>query len=200
MPAIRQFIGMAALVVLASGTAGAQESSDDVDLVAMSPQAQVLAPRAKSQVPGARIGWEMQDVRAAFRQASVDGLPVIVVADGADGGLFANVLRCPTFNTMAGQAHFILIPLPIADEESDSARLVNALHMDTAFKSTIAVLDMHDRHVNEILRVAGYQGEADLLVKLQDAGLAPVRPNPLPLSKVALGPQLPRDCEASSIR
>lgn len=204
MRGIRHILGLALLCASACGSARAdgapQEALNSLDLAAMSPQAQVFAPRAKSQVSGARIGWEIENVRSAFRQSSIDGLPVIIVADGADGGFFANVLRCPTFNTLAGQAHFILIPLPIADENSDAARLLNALHMDTTFKSTVSVLDLRDRQVNEVLRLTGYHGEADLLAKLEDTGLSPARPNPLPLSSVALGSEKPRDCEGSVTR
>ena len=200
MRGIRQSILVGTLSLLACVGARAQDADLQVDLAAMSPQAHVLAPRLKSQVLGARIGWEMDDIRTVFKQASLDGRPVIIVADGSDGGLFANVLRCPTFNTLAGQAHFILIPLPIVDESSDSARLANAMHMDTAFKSTISVLEMRDRQVNEVLRLAGYQGEADLLGRLEDIGFAPMRPNPLPLSSVAFGPQQPHDCEQSALR
>ena len=200
MRGIRHFLNLTLLGALACAPARAQDALNALDLAAMSPQAQVFAPRVKSQVAGARIGWEIDDIRAAFRQASIDGLPVVVVADGADGGFFANVLRCPTFNTLAGQAHFILIQLPIPDETSDAARLVNALHMDPIFKSTLSVLDLRDRQVNEVMRLAGYVGEADLINKLEETGLSPARPNPLPFTSVAFGSQQPRDCEASTLR
>jgi len=182
---------LAAAGALAAAPAAAETA--DVDFAAVGPRDPALAPLAKMQIAGSRIGWSLGDIPSAFRAAAADGLPIVVVTEGDDGGLFANVLRCPTFNTLAGQAHFILIPLPIADETSDAAKLVDALHMDPAFNSTIAVLAAAGGRVNEILRVAGYLDEASLIAKLKPAGLSPGR-NPLPLDSIALGGQAPRDC------
>src|SRR5947209_15331850 len=145
------------------------------------------------EIRGARIGWRIDDVREAFRAAAQDGLPVVVATEGDDGGLFANVLRCPGFNSLAGRAHFVLIPLPIVDEASDAARLVNALHMDPAFNSMVAVLDTGGRQVNEVLRINGYADEPTLLLKLAQAGLTAAA-NPLPLDRIALGGRPPSDC------
>jgi hypothetical protein len=191
-------IALAALWLSSVAPASGQDAGDALDLAALSPGTPVFAPRPRSEARGARIGWEIDDLGAAFRRASADGLPVVVVTDPSTGGIFANALRCPTFNTLAGQAHFILIPLPIADENSESARLANALHMDTAFKSTIAVLAMRDRQIHEVLRVSGHQTEGDLIDKFETVGLVPARPNPLPLESVALGTWKPRDCESSA--
>ncbi len=177
-----------------SCSSGRAEEPSDVDLAAIGPQSQVLAPQLKAEIVGARIGWQTSDIRAAFRQAAEDGKPVIVVADGNDGGLFANVLRCPSFNTLAGQAHFVLMLLPIVDENSDAARLVNALHIDPAFKSTITVLATTDQRLNEVARLTGYQREGDILARLSKTGFVVNALNPLPLAKVALGGQPPRDC------
>jgi hypothetical protein len=197
MRAVR--VSMAALLLASLFTpVSAQDADDALDLAAMSSGAPVFAPRPRSETRGARIGWEINDIRGALGRAAADGLPVVVVADPPSGGVFADALRCPTFNTLAGQAHFILIPLPIADENSDAARLVNALHMDTAFKPTIAVLATRDRQIHEILRVSGYQSESDLLNRFEAVGLLPARPNPLPLASVALGARMPRDCESSA--
>lgn len=181
--------GLLLLVVLAAPAA-----AETADLAALGPRDPALAPRAPMQIPGARIGWRIDDLREAFRAAAEDGMPVVVATEGDDGGLFANVLRCPTFNTLAGQAHFVLIPLPVADESSDAARVVAALHMDPTFSSTVAVVDMSGGQVNERLRVNGYVDEATLLAKLAEAGLIADR-NPLPLDKVALGGKPPGDCE-----
>ena len=168
--------------------------AEDADLAALGPRDPALAPRAPMQITGARIGWRIGDLRMAFRAAAQDGLPIVVATEGDDGGLFSNVLRCPTFNTLAGQAHFVLIPLPITDETSDAARLVGALHMDPTFSSTIAVIDLSGAQVNERLRINGYVVEATLPAKLAMTGLTADR-NPLPLDKVALGGKPPGDCE-----
>jgi hypothetical protein len=180
------------LTVALAGSAARAETSD-LDLAAIGPHDPMLAPRAKLEIPGARIGWRIDDIRGAFREAANDGLPVVVATEGDDGGLFANVLRCPSFNTLAGQAHFILIPLPVADETTDAGRLVNALHIDPAFRSTIAVLDTRDREVHEVLRLTGYLDETALLARLTEAGFV-TTDNPLPLDKIALGDRPPRDC------
>ncbi len=168
--------------------------ADDTELTALGPLDPALAPRAAMQIAGARIGWRMDDLRSAFRAAALDGQPVVVATEGDDGGLFANVLRCPTFNTLAGQAHFVLIPLPVTDDSSDAARVVGALHMDPTFSSTVAVIDMTGAEINERLRINGYVDEATLLTKLASAGLI-ANHNPLPLDKVALGGKPPGDCE-----
>jgi hypothetical protein len=171
-----------------------QALGDEAELTALGPRDPALAPRAQMQIAGARIGWRIGDLRMAFRAAAQDGLPVVVATEGDDGGLFANVLRCPTFNTLAGKAHFVLIPLPVTDESSDAARVVNALHMDPTFSSTVAVIDMTGAQINERLRVNGYVDEATLLARLAAAGLIADR-NPLPLDKIALGGKPPGDCE-----
>jgi hypothetical protein len=181
-----------ALIALAL-TLAAPAYAEDADLAALGPAHPTLAPRAKMEIPGARIGWRIEDLREAFRAAAQDGLPVVIATEGDDGGLFANVLRCPTVNTLAGQAHFVLIPLPVADERSDAARLVAALHLDPTFSSSVAVLGAKDRQVNEVLRVTGYVDEATLLRKLAAAGLT-ASVNPLPLDRIALGGKPPSDC------
>ncbi len=168
-------------------------AAETADLAAIGPRDPTLAPRPQMQIPGARIGWRIGDLRLAFRAAAQDGLPVVVATEGDDGGLFANVLRCPTFNTLAGQAHFVLIPLPVTDEASDAARLVAALHMDPTFSSTVAVIDMSGPQLNEKLRINGYVDEATLLAQLAEAGLVAFR-NPLPLDRIALGGKPPGDC------
>jgi hypothetical protein len=181
--------GLAALAVLQVAPA----SASDLDLAAIGPNDLVRAPRAKLEIAGGRIGWRLDDLRVAFRDATQDGLPVVVATEGDDGGLFANVLRCPTFNTLAGRAHFVLIPLPVADDSSDAARLIYALRLDPAHASALVVLDTSAGQVNEIARVNGYLGEAELLRRLAGAGLSP-GPSPLPLATVTLGDKAPRDC------
>jgi hypothetical protein len=175
------------------GAASGRADTSPLDLVALGPHDAVMAPRTKMQIAGGRIGWRLDDLRVAFREAAQDGLPVVVATEGDDGGLFANVLRCPTFNTLAGRAHFVLIPLPVADEASDSARLLYALRLDPAHASSLVVLDTSAGQVNEIARVDGFVGEGELLRRLTAAGLTPGA-KPLPLESVALGEKPPRDC------
>jgi hypothetical protein len=146
---------------------------------------------AAAEIAGVRIGWR-HDLRATLEAASQDGLPLVIATEGDGGAWFANVLRCPTFNSLSGQAHFILIKLPLADDASDAARLVNALHMDPAFSSSIAVLRPGGNPFTEILRARGYLDEASLLAKLAEAGLSPHEPSPL--ERVAVGDEPPHDC------
>jgi len=138
------------------------------------------------------IGWRHDGLRAVLQAAAQDGLPIVVATEGDGGAWFANVLRCPTLNSLADQAHFILIKLPLADERSDAGRLVNALHIDPAFSSTLAVLRPGGYPFTEVLRTRGYLGEASLLAKLAEAGLWPRET--LPLETVAVGDEPPRDC------
>lgn len=179
--------------VVLIGAASSRAETSALDLAALGPHDAVLAPRTKMQIAGGRIGWRLDDLRAAFREAAQDGRPVVVATEGDDGGLFANVLRCPTFNTLAGRAHFVLIPLPVADETSDAARLLFVLRLDPAHASGLVVLDTSAGQVNEIARVSGFVGEAELLRRLAAAGLTPGA-NPLPRETVALGDAAPRDC------
>jgi hypothetical protein len=182
-------LGAAALL----GAASARAEDSTVDLAAIGPHDAVRAPRVKLQIAGGRIGWRLDDLRDAFRDAAQDGLPVVLATEGDDGGLFANVLRCPTFNTLAGRAHFVLIPLPVADEASDAARLIYALRLDPVHASAVVVLDTSAGRVNEIARVSGYVGEAELLRRFAAAGLTPGAA-PLPLETVTLGDKPPKDC------
>ena len=147
-----------------------------------------------AELPTLRAGivWRHDDLRAVLQAAAQDGLPIVVATEGDGGAWFADVLRCPTLNSLAGQAHFILIKLPLADERSDAGRLVNALHIDPAFSSTLAVLRPGGNPFTEVLRTRGYLEEASLLAKLADAGLSP--PERLPLESVAVGDEPPRDC------
>jgi hypothetical protein len=182
---------LATIVLIGAASSRAETSA--LDLAALGPHDAVLAPRTKMQIAGGRIGWRLDDLRLAFRDAAQDGRPVVIATEGDDGGLFANVLRCPTFNTLAGRAHFALIPLPVADAASDAARLLHALRLDPAHASALVVLDTSAGQVNEIARVSGYVGEAELLRRLARAGLTPGA-QPLPLETVALGADPPRDC------
>ena len=182
---------LGAAVLLWAADARPQDSA--LDLAAIGPDPLVRAPRASLEIAGGRIGWRLDDLRAAFRDAAQDGLPVVVATEGDDGGLFANVLRCPTFNTLAGRAHFVLIPLPVADASSDAARLVFALQLDPLHASSVVVLDTSAGQVNEIARVSGYVGERELMRRLGAAGLS-AGPAPLPLATVTLGDTPPRDC------
>ena len=189
MRVLPALLGVGALL----GAASAQSEDLTVDLTAIGPHDAVRAPRAKLEIAGGRIGWRLDDLRVAFRDAAQDGLPVVVATEGDDGGLFANVLRCPTFNTLAGRAHFVLIPLPVADDSNDAARLLYALRLDPAHASSVVVLDTSAGQVNEIARVNGYISEAKLLRRLTDAGLSPGK-RPLPLETVTLGDKAPKDC------
>ncbi len=182
-------LGVAALL----WAVNVEAEDSTADLAAIGPHDIVRAPRVKLEIAGGRIGWRLDDLREAFRDAANDGLPVVVVTEGDDGGLFANVLRCPTFNTLAGRAHFVLIPLPVAEDASDAARLLYALRLDPAHTSAVVVLDISAREVNEIARINGYVGEADLLRRLSGAGLSPGGA-PLPLAMVTLGDRAPKDC------
>jgi hypothetical protein len=184
--------GLLATVVLI-GAASSRAETSALDLAALGPHDAVLAPRPKLQIAGGRIGWRLDDLRIAFREAAQDGLPVVVATEGDDGGLFTNVLRCPTFNTLAGRAHFVLIPLPARDPGGDAARLLYALRLDPAHASSLVVLDTSAGQVNEIARVVGFVGEDELLRRLAAAGLTPGA-HPLPLETVALGDEPPRDC------
>ena len=175
------------------GAASSRADTSALDLVALGPHDAVLAPRTKMQIPGGRIGWRLDDLRVAFREAAQDGLPVVVATEGDDGGLFTNVLRCPTFNTLAGRAHFVLIPLPAPDPASDAARLLYALRLDPAHASSLVVLDTSAGQVNEIARVEGFVREGELMPRLAAAGLTPGA-NPLALETVAMGDAPPHDC------
>jgi hypothetical protein len=157
------------------------------------PALSFTTPAAMTEISDVQIGWRHDDLQAVFQAAQQDGLPVVVAAEGDDGALYSNVLRCPTFNSLAGQAHFILLKLPILNEASEAGRLVNALHMDPAFSSSIAVLRADGFPFREILRVRGYTEEAALLEKLASAGLSPRR-GLLPLQQAAVGDEPPRDC------
>ena len=188
---MRKAFGAFAAFMVAASARG--DTYRPADASAASASTRALAPGVSMEIAGARIGWRIDDLPAAFREAVEDGRPIVIVAEGNHGGLLADVLRCPTFNTLAGQAHFALIPLPVLDEASDAGRLLGALHMDPQFTSTIVVLDTRAGPMHETLRVTGYLDEASLVARLAEAGLVANR-NPLALDKVALGGYPPRNC------
>src|SRR5207245_2446423 len=76
----------------------------------------VIVPLLNQQIPGARVGWSADDVGSAIKRAQVDGKPIVMLVITANCGycraLLSNALRCPTFNTLAGQAHFALVSDP----------------------------------------------------------------------------------------
>jgi hypothetical protein len=170
-------LAAAALSLVATGAETAQLPANDAF--------------AAADIAGFRIAWR-HDLRATLEASSQDGLSVVIAAEGDEGAFFANVLRCPTFNSLAGQAHFLLFKLPIADEASDAGRLVNALRIDPAFSSTVAVLRPGGNPFTEIVRARGYRDEASLLAILAEAGLSPRES--LPLERAAVGDAAPRDC------
>jgi len=122
--------------------------------------------------PAPRIDWRHDGLRQSFDAAAEDGKPLVIVAEGDDGRYFSEVLRCPRFDSLADSAHFVLIKLPV-DEDSEAGRLLDALHMDPAFASTVVVLRTSARPFVELARLRGYHDETVLLGKLAEAGLAP---------------------------
>jgi hypothetical protein len=192
------FATVASFLLTTSVLTLSHAAGERIELAPIAPARQTFAPLPRAELPGERIGWEMRDTRAVFRRAAVDGLPVVVVVDPANGGLFGDALRCPTFNALAGRAHFILIPTPIAEPNSEAGRLAASLQADRPYDSTIVTLASRGGEFAEISRISGYQGEQDVLRDLAAIGLAPASAsaNALPLSSIAFGELKPRDCEA----
>ena len=155
----------------------------------------VIVPLLNQQIPGARVGWSADDVGSAIKRAQVDGKPMVMLVITANCGycraLLSNALRCPTFNTLAGQAHFVLV----SDTEppgSDARKLVDALRI-VSFPAT-SIIRAKGNDIDEASRVTGYLDERELLVHLAKAGLKPAGANPQPLSTVALGTFVPHGC------
>jgi hypothetical protein len=162
--------------------------------VAAAQQQTVIVPTLSQQIDGARIGWIVNDLGASFGRAMKDGKPVVVFFTSAVNcnwckKYVANVLSCPTLNTLAGRAHFVFAGW----SSNETRQLMIGLGINSV--PIVSVLRVPpDKKVEEIVRGTGFTDEAGLLGILAQAKLAPTPPNRLPQASVALGTYLPQGC------
>lgn len=130
-------------------------------------------PPIDRAVPGARIGWAV-DERAAVIAARDDGKPLVMLSMAANCGwckdLARDTLRCPSFNALAGKAHFLIV-----DQTDDP--LTRSL--DIKLWPSISVLKVSNQGITELRRIIGMVDEPTLMGYLAPFGLRPGAPNPL---------------------
>lgn len=132
-----------------------------------------VIPLLDKEIPGQMIGWTFNEIKPVFTAASNDGKPVIVLftemqnINDANFGTYANkmiahVLRCPTFNALAGRAHFLLIEPSLNEENGALAR-----HLQIDSYPAISVLRASGTSVNPGTTFSGFQDEVTLLENLK---------------------------------
>jgi hypothetical protein len=152
-----------------------------------------VIPDLALQAPGARIGWTFGDLAGPARAAAADGKPVVVLVT-APGcawcrAMLANAARCPTFNTLAGKAHFVMVG---NREGGATGSMVGSFGVDRW--PTVLVLTVRGSNAAERARGVGYMDEAALLQVMARGGLSPGAANPMAVSSVALGTSAPQGC------
>ncbi len=150
--------------------------------------AQADPPDTSQSVDGSRVGWIYDDIKAALEAGKADGKPVVVLASPENCGwcrkLERQALRCPIFNTLAGQAHFALDRHPGELEDQ----------VDIANYPAIALFSVKGDNVAGQLTLIGYLEEPPLMQELAKAGLRSPGPNPLGATPTGLAPDQPRSC------
>jgi len=114
----------------------------------------------------------------ALKAAQKDGKPVVVVFDDLSLNLsrlfVIHVLRCPTFNTLAGQAHFVAVaPFKVPDDATALAK-----HLGIHDLPALSNLSVKGQSVNDIVTATGAGDEAQMLQIARKAGLNTGTPGP----------------------
>ena len=146
-------------------------------------------PPIQKEVPGARVGWAA-DERSAVLAAEHDGKPVILLSVSANCRwcqiLAENTLRCPKFNALAGQAHFLVV------DRTDDPLVHN---LEISGWPSISVLQVRREGINEVRRVVGMLDERTLLGYFAPLGLRPTASNPLGKAPTGLPAEHPDKCD-----
>jgi hypothetical protein len=160
-----------------------------------------IIPSLAGELPAIRIGWRMNDFKASLEDAQRDGKPVVVlfVRDVAHTNnypyiraFFAHVLRCPTFNTLAGSAHFAIVDPTFS---RDYAQLASSFKVDQY--PAMFYLTVKATNINIDFSSFGAFNEGGVLSNAQAAGLKPRKPGS-PAEASLLGSAKPEACTAQS--
>jgi|HubBroStandDraft_6_1064221.scaffolds.fasta_scaffold113969_2 hypothetical protein len=153
---------------------------------------EAIMPTLSKEVPGARIGWRY-DAVPTFAAAQKDGKPIVIVFEDLSANwsrLFVvHVLRCPTFNTLAGQAHFLIVaPYLVTDDATELAKKFGIHDLPA-----LSIISIKGQSINEIFRLTGASDEAQVLQIVRQAGLSPGPPGQANAAP-ALGTIAPAGC------
>jgi hypothetical protein len=154
-----------------------------------------ILPALNQQVPGARIGWAFDDIAGPIKMAQSDGKPVVMVVVAKNCGwcmaLLSNAVRCPTFNTLAGRAHFVMVAGNGA-APNDAQKMVWSLGISDF--PTVSVLNVKGTNISESIRATGYMDESELMTVLAKAGLRSQNADLRLRTSLAIGTFAPRGC------
>jgi len=126
-----------------------------------------ILPGLIQQVSGGRIGWTFENIGPVLKSAEADSKPVVmvVVAQNCNWcrALLSNALRCPTFNSLAGRAHFVMVDSGIGSSD-DAAALVKWLGIRDF--PALSVMKVNGKNFSEVVRATGYMDERQLMTIL----------------------------------
>jgi hypothetical protein len=154
-----------------------------------------VLPALALQRSGARVGWTFGDAAAAARAAGGDRRPLVLVVTApgcaACKVLAADALRCPTFNTLAGQAHFAMTTTAEGGATGDLVRSFAVKALPTVL---VLAPNAYGAGVAERARGAGAMDERTLMAVMARGGVWSKGTNPLEPGEVAIGGYAPRGC------
>jgi hypothetical protein len=154
-----------------------------------------VLPALSLQRTGARVGWTFGDAASAARAAASDRRPLVLVVTApgcaACQALAADALRCPTFNTLAGQAHFAMTTTAEGGATGDLVRSFSVKALPTLL---VLAPNPSGAGVAERARGAGDMDERTLMAVMARGGVWSKAANPLDPGEVAIGGHAPRGC------
>ncbi len=157
-----------------------------------------IVPGLSQEIAGVRIGWRYKDLAGLAKLAIGDGKPVVFLFVG--GALcnwcnveMMNTLRCPTFNTLAGKAHFVILDASDRGPAGDDTRnLLKTLRIQDF--PTLSIMSFKASGITELTRITGAAPEQKLIDFFARGGLNATNPRSSAPRSAALGDYVPDGC------
>lgn len=163
----------------------------------------LVLPKREEAISGKRIGWRFDDITGALTQANADGKPLVFVFMSEPCSwcriFLAHVLRCDGFNTLAGQAHFMILTDVAAEStgpRNEDQRQLRRLLKVEGYPTT-AVVSVKSGTISPIAMIAGVASEATLLASLSKSGLKIPSGSGTGAQPAAIGLPRPEACGAT---
>lgn len=166
----------------------------------------LVLPKREEELPQKRIGWRFDGITDALTQANTDGKPLVVVFIADPCGwcriFLTHVLRCDGINTLAGQAHFIIVkdvrdaPGGNSNPGDEEKKQLRRLLEVEAFP-TISVVSVKAGTITPVTKFVGVASEASLLDHLAKAGLKTPPDARAGTQQAAVGLPKPAACGAT---
>lgn len=163
----------------------------------------LVLPKHDETLPGKRIGWGFDDLTGTLTRANTDGKPLVIVFIADPCGwcriFLAHVLRCDDFNSLAGQAHFMILTeatgVGAKSGDEDQKQLRRLLKVEGY--PTTSVISVKDGVITPVAKLSGVVSEVSLIGYLSKTGLKIPLGNRAGTQQSAVGLPRPEACGAT---